>query len=118
MKRRLFFIAAFVAIFFIAQAQTNPTQSSDKISFNGYTIHLQKTAAGGYVYDVLSKNSIVIHQIDNPFTGSADGFIKKEDAVKAAKWQTAHINPVNGKLMPNSQKLPAEVAKQLNISID
>ena len=118
MKKRLLFIAAFAATLFVAHGQTTPAQTGDQISFNGYTIHLQKTPAGGYIYDILSRSNIIIHHNSNPFTGSQNGLMRKEDAVKAAKWEVIHISPVTGKPILNSQKLSAEIAKQLNISLE
>ena len=118
MKKKLFFVAAFIAVHVAVHAQTTVAKTADAFSFNGYTIQLQKTPAGGYVYNILSRNSVVIHRELNPFTGSKNGLKKKEDAIKAAKWEAIHINTATDKPLPIAQRLPTEVARQLSISLD
>jgi len=116
MKKRLLLLVVFAAALYSTYAQnTAPTPKNGEISFNGYQIRLQKLPAGGYAYDILSGERIIVHQDKNPFTGSAIGLKNREDAVKTAKWQVIHINPVSKQVMLDKQLLPAEVAKQLNI---
>lgn len=118
MKKRLFLLAAFAAMLFGAHAQTSSLPPDNDISFNGYTIHLLKTSAGGFTWDILSKGKIIIHQTTNPYNSSPDGLKNKEDAIKTAKWQAMHINPATGQSILHTQQLPAEVAKQLKIAVE
>jgi hypothetical protein len=118
MKKRLLLVSVFVAVCCIVHPQTISHPEPDKIAFNGYTIHLQKTPSGGYVYDISSKAGIILHQNTNPFTGSSLGLTKKEDAIKTAKWQIIHLVPVNAQPVSGPQRIAVEVAKQLSISLD
>ena len=126
MKKRLLLLALVSALVVALNAQTsdpvkNPKEISfNEISFHGHVIRLYKTAASGYLYDIFFQNNLVIHQNENPFTGAAAGLSTKEDALKIAKWQIIHLYPNNRNGQPgnNLQKIPIEVARQLNISVN
>jgi len=118
MKKRLLLLAAFAVMLVVAQAQTTSHQPADDISFNGYTIHLQKISSGGFIWDIISKGKVIVHQVNNPFNGSPDGLKNREDAIKVAKWQAIHINPATGQSIVRMQQLPVEVARQLKITIE
>jgi hypothetical protein len=116
MKNRLLLIAMFSAIMLNLHAQTEDSKSSNEIAFNGHTIRVYKNSGTGYGYDILYNSNLLIRQNNNPFTGSSDGLKNKEDAIKIAKWQVIHINPVTHKIPPGVQPVPKEVAHQLNIA--
>ena len=116
MTKRLLLQLVFAAFLFTAHAQTvAPATQNDEISFNGYRIVLHQLPAGGFIYDIFSAQGTIIHQDKNPFTGSSAGLKVREDAVKTAKWQIIHINPINKKPLLDKQLLPVEVARQLKI---
>jgi hypothetical protein len=112
------FLRQLVLAVFLHTAHAQATASStqiDEIFFNGYRIVLHQLPPGGFIYDIISAQGTVIHQDKNPFTGSPDGLKIREDAVKTAKWQIIHINPINKKPLMDKQLLPVEVARQLKI---
>ena len=118
MKTRLLLIAILSTISFELNAQNaDSTKRPNEILFNGYTIRTYK-AATGYGYDIFYQNNLVIHQKNNPFTASPDGLKNKEDALKIAKWQIIHLNPVNHQMVQGRQTIPMEVARQLNIIVN
>src|ERR1700748_3587844 len=100
MKNRFLFIAVFSAIMFQLQAQTKDLQRTSEDGFNGHTIRVYKTIGTGDGYDIFYKSKLLIHQNNNPFTGSPNGLKNKEDALKLAKWQVIHLNPVTHQLPP------------------
>lgn len=116
MKNRLLLIAVFSAITFHLHSQTSDQKNSDEIVFNNHTIRVYKTAGTGYGYDIFYNNNLLIHQNNNPFTGSPEGLKNKEDALKLAKWQVIHLNPVTHQLPQGIQPVPKEVAQQLKIA--
>jgi len=116
MKNRLLLIAVFSAIMSQVHAQTKDLKSTSEIVFNGHTIRVYKTIGTGYGYDVFYNNNLLIHQTNNPFTGSPNGLKNQEDALKLAKWQVIQLNPVTHQLRPGMQTVPKEVARQLNIA--
>ena len=118
MKKRLLLLAAFAVMLIVAQAQTTSHQPDDDISFNGYTIRLLKNSLGGFLWDIISKGKVIIHQVNNPFNGSPDGLKNRENAIKVAKWQAIHINPATEQSIVRMQQLPVEVARQLKITIE
>lgn len=102
-------------------AQTpESAKSSNEISFQHHVIRVYKTSSSGYLYDIFFKNNLVIHQNVNPFTETGEGLRTKEDAFKIAKWQIIQMfaNKRNSQPGINLQKIPMEVARQLNISLD
>ena len=114
-------LALVSAIVVELNAQTpESAKNSNEISFKNHLIRLHKTASSGYLYDIYFNNNLVIHQNVNPFTGTPDGLTTKEDALKIAKWQIIQLYPGNRNGQPknNSEKVPIEVARQLNISVD
>src|SRR5690348_9787715 len=103
MRNRLLFIAVFSAISFYVHAQVRDLKKTNQTVFNGYTIRVFNTIGTGYGYDIFYNNSLLIHQNNNPFTGSPNGLNNQEDALKLAKWQVIHINPVTHQLPPGMQ---------------
>lgn len=119
MKTRLLLIAVLSAMSFALHAQNaDSAKSSNEIFFNGHVIRIFKAGANGYGYDVFYQNSLVIHQINNPFTVSPGGLKNKDDAIRIAKWQTMHLNPANPHMATGSQTVPIQVARQLNIAVN
>ncbi len=119
MKIRLLLIAVLSAISFALHAQNaDSTKSSNEISFNGHVIRIYKAGTNGYGYDIFYRNSLVIHQNNNPFTASPGGLKNKGDAIRIAKWQTIHLDPSNQQMAPGSQTVPIEVARQLKIAVN
>jgi len=119
MKKQLLMFALVSAIVVELNAQTPPSiKKPNEIIFNNHVIRVYKTSSSGYLYDIFFKDNPVIQQKDNPFTGNSDGLKTKEDALKIAKWQIIHLYPNNRNGQPgnNLQKIPMEVARQLNIS--
>ena len=112
-------LASAIAVALNAQAPGS-TNNSNEISFNNHVIRVYKTSSSGYLYDIFFKNNLVIHQTDNPFTGTPGGLKTQEDALKIAKWQIIQLfaNNRSGQPGNNLQKIPIEVARQLNITID
>ena len=119
MKTRLLLIAVLSAMSFALHAQiADSTKNSNEILFNGHRIRIYKTAATGYGYDIFYQNSLVIHQENNPFTGSPGGLKNKDDAIRIAKWQTMHLNPANPLMATGNKTVPIEVARQLSIPVN
>ena len=118
MKNRLLLIAVFSAIMFQLHAQTKDLKNTSDVVFNGLTIRVYKTIGTGYGYDIFYNSSLLIHQNNNPFTGSPEGLKNKEDALKLAKWQVIHLNPISHQLPPGMQIVPKAVAQQLKITTD
>jgi hypothetical protein len=118
MKNRLLLIAVLSAIMFQLHAQTKDLKNTSDVVFNGHTIRAYKTIGTGYGYDIFYNNNLLIHQNNNPFTGSPEGLKNKEDALKLAKWQVIHLNPVSHQLPSDLQTVPKEVAQQLKIAIN
>lgn len=119
MRKPLLMLAFMSAIFLGVNAQSEkPQNNPDEISFNGHIVRIYQTAASGYVYDIFFKNSLVIRQNKNPFTGDGAGLKWKEDAVKLAKWQILHLNPLRSDPRNDQGKISIAVARQLNITIN
>src|SRR5215218_5824834 len=92
MKKRLLILTVFSVLHFLSHAQNqHAPKNPDEIEFNGYSILVFKVSKEGYGYEVLQKNVLIIHQTINPYTGKLDGIKKKDDAIKTAKWQVAHL---------------------------
>jgi hypothetical protein len=103
---------------FQLHAQTKDLKNTSDVVFNGHIIRVYKTIGTGYGYDIFYNNNLLIHQNNNPFTGSPEGLKNKEDALKLAKWQVIHLNPISHQLPPGMQTVPKEVAQQLKIATD
>jgi hypothetical protein len=121
MKKKLLLIACCVTTLCSIKAQSfSGANSQNEELFNNYLIRVFVTSTKGYCYDVLFKNNIVIHQVNNPFTNAPAGLNSKADAFKAAKWQIIHLSlpssSYNRFQNPN-QCIPIQVAKQLKIAI-
>ncbi len=106
----------FSAIMLNLHAQTGDLKSSKEIIFNGYALRVYKTTGSGFGYDIFYNNTLLIHQNNNPFTGSPNGLKNQEDALKLAKWEAVHLNPVTHQLPLGMQTVPKEVAQQLKIT--
>src|SRR4051812_30506981 len=119
MKFRLFLSLLFtLQLCFTHAQQASATKPSDQITFSGFVIRLQKLSGGGYTYDILSGSKIITHHGKNPFTGSNIGLRNREDAVKSAKWELVHIDPITKKAPFDNQLLPSQVARQLQIEVN
>ena len=116
MRDRLLLVAVFSAIMFQVHAQSKDLKKTNEIVFNGYTIRVFKTIGTGYGYDIFYNSNLLLHQNNNPFTGSPNGLNNQEDALKVAKWQAIQINPLTHQLPPVIRAVPKEVAPQLKIN--
>ena len=117
MEKRLLILPLVLTIMVELNAQTSDlNKNSNEISFNGHVIRVYRTTSSGYIYDIFFQNHLIIHQNNNPFTGSADGLRTKEDGLKIAKWQIIHLDPLHRQPISGPQKVPIEVARQLKIS--
>lgn len=119
MRKHLLMLVFISAIFFGVNAQSGePHKNPDEISFNGHIVRIYQTPSSGYGYDIFFKNSLVIRQNRNPFTGDVAGLKLKEDAVKLAKWQILHLNPLVSNARNDQSRISLAVARQLNITIN
>jgi len=119
MKTSLLLLA--VACLMLVQLHAQSTASAkapDEILFFGHTIRVYKATSPGFLYDILLQNKLIIHQSSNPFTGSPDGLKTQDDAIKVAKWQIVHFDPMHRQALNNNQLLPKEVARQLSIEFN
>lgn len=117
--KKLKLTACFCAVFLCSFSQNAKKPSNkDLVEFKGFTIHVYKLSSNGYGYDVLNKGAVIQHQNINPYNFSVAGIKLREDAIKTAKWQILQMKP--GKKMDAmaSQKIPASVARQLNIALN
>lgn len=104
MKRISILLLAFFCGGTIAFAQVRePVSPNDRVTFQGYTIHLMPAMGGTYGYYIVKEKQVVLYQSRNPFTGSPFGLSKKEDAYKVAKWQIQ--NPLSRPLPPAAPRL-------------
>jgi hypothetical protein len=116
MKKSMLLLAAlFVVMLTIkAQSKSSPKTPNDVV-FMDHVIRLYE-APSGYLYDIFYQNNLVIHQNKNPFDQTPNGLSTKEDAIKIAKWQIIHIDPLHRQKNKGPQEIPNSVARQLKIS--
>src|SRR5689334_18364300 len=116
MKKSMLLVAALLTAMLAIQAQskTSPKISNDVV-FMDHVIRVYKVPSG-YLYNVFYQNTIIIQQNKNPFDKSANGLQTEEDAIKIAKWQIIHLDPLHRQRPMGPQELPNAVARQLKIS--
>lgn len=118
MKRMLFILLTLLSLSSFAQHQTKTTPPQPVQVFMGYIIKLNSTAEGGYGYDILTRDKIVVSQKQNPFTLSQKGLANREDAFKIAHWQVQELVAGASPALISGQPLPRALAKQLNIVLE
>lgn len=97
-----------------AQSKSSP-KTPNEVVFMDHVIRLYE-APSGYLYDIIYQNNISIHQDKNPFDQTTNGLSTKEDAIKIAKWQIIHIDPLHRQESKGAQQIPNSVARQLKLS--
>jgi len=115
MKKTMLLIGLLVVISLATRSQEN-SKFSGPIFFSGRVIQIHRLPAGGFGYDILQQNRIVVHQDRNPFTGLPQGLKTEQDAIKVAKWQSAHLGSTEHPAATNEHTIPKDVARQLNIA--
>ncbi len=105
----------FSAVLSLKAQAKNPPKNQDVVLFMNHVIQLHK-ASTGYLYVVYYENNLVLNQNSNPFNQSKNGFLKKEEALRIAKWQIIHFNQSDLRQMKAPQRIPVAVARQLKIS--
>src|ERR1700684_3519475 len=83
----------------------------DKRIINGYTVRLIPAIGGGFGYDILENNKIMLHQYRNPMPFSPKEIAKKEDAYKLAEWAIGDYKAHRHW----SNMVPPHVARELKI---
>jgi hypothetical protein len=87
MKRiYLLMLASFIAVTSIAQRHEPVNPQKDKQNIEGFMVRLKEAPGNTYLFDILKEGKPVSVQVQNPFTMSQQGFGKKEDNYKVAKW--------------------------------
>lgn len=86
--------------------------------FNGFVIRVYNPEQRKYNYDILKNNQLVVHQVNNPFTGKPGGLSTYDDALKLAKWQTVQLSMPGGETLYSGNTIPLTVAKQLSIPVE
>lgn len=116
MKTKLLLIAVLFASLLNVKAQhANSTRNSNETIFNGHVIHIYKTVEKRYGYDIFYQGRLLIHQNNNPFTGSAGGLRNRPDAITAAKWQIIHLQLPGLQPITDKRTLPMQVAREFKI---
>ena len=118
MKKSVLLVAALFGIVLTIKAQSkiSPKTLNDVV-FMDHVIRIYE-AQSGYLYDIFYQNSIIIHQDKNPFDQSTNGLQTKDDAIKIAKWQIIHIDPLHRPEKKGPQQIPHSVARQLKINLN
>lgn len=116
MKKSMLLLAALFGIMLTikAQSKSSPTTPNDVV-FMDHVIRIYE-APSGYLYDIFYQNNLIIRQDKNPFDQTTNGLQTKEDAIKIAKWQIIHIDPLHRQEKKGPQQIPNSVARQLQIS--
>lgn len=107
----LFVVVLFTATSVHAQQQERFNPQTDKREMNGYTIRLIPAPGNTFGFSVMQGKRPVWVQLSNPFSHAPTGFKNKEDAYKLAGW-IINEKATKGRL---PQRIPADVAKQLNL---
>jgi hypothetical protein len=113
MKRiYLLVLASFIAVTSIAQRHQPVNPQKDKQNIEGFTVRLKEAPGNTYLFDIEKEGKPVAIQLHNPFTMAQQGFQKKEDSYKVAKWLLREYK-LTGHF---PLMIPPHVAHELNIS--
>jgi|SRR6185436_14889274 hypothetical protein len=116
MKKSMLLLAALFCVLLTIEAQSKSSlKTPNDVVFMDHVIRLHK-GSSGYLYDVFYQNNLVIHQDKNPFDQTTNGLRTEEDAIKIAKWQIIHIDPLHRQQKKGPEQIPSSVARQLQIS--
>jgi hypothetical protein len=116
MKKSMLLLAALFCVLLTIEAQSKSSpKTPNDVVFMDHVIRLYK-GSSGYLYDVFYQNNLVIHQDKNPFDQTTNGLRTEEDAIKIAKWQIIHLDPLLRQKTKTPQEIPNSVARQLKIS--
>jgi hypothetical protein len=109
-------------------SKEKPAGDAPKIQVvDGYTIKVVRVNGGSYGYEIRRGPDILVRQRRNPYTGSEEGLMKREDAMKTATWlvktvlEREQILPQNRRLparILSTRSIPKSVARELRIAID
>jgi hypothetical protein len=116
MNMKKMILLVLTAFFFFAKSHAQQKRErfdplNDKRVMNGYTVRLIPAIGGGFGYDILENNKIVLHQYRSPMPFFPKGVAKKEDAYKLADWAIGDYK-AHGHW---SNMVPPHVARELKI---
>jgi hypothetical protein len=127
-KLSLLLLAHSIALTLLAQKGELPAHSRE-LTFKGFVIQVTPSIKGGFGYNISKDGSLLIQQLNNPFTGTAVGLSSPEDAIKVAKWyiQEELSRSSTATALPSNRSqahryvgtvrrlIPVNVAKELKI---